>query len=334
MTEAGRRTARLPAGKQAVVILNPVNADVALLRSAVALAEEQNGWQPCVWLETTADDPGQLAARTALRHEPAVVIVAGGDGTIRAVAEEVLSSGIPLAIVPTGTGNLLARNLGLMAGLEASVHTAFIGSNRAIDVGFAELEREDTSTTTHAFLVMTGIGLDASMASDTNSTLKRRIGWLAYTGPIGRSVLGNKRFSMHYRVDDARERSIRAHTVIVGNCGTLTAGVLLLPDAAVDDGLLDVILLRPKGFWQWLRVGSRLTTGGLLHRTRRGRMILQAAPRLRALEYVQAQRLAARFDSPQSIQLDGDSFGPITAARLTLHTQALTVRVPQPASST
>jgi diacylglycerol kinase (ATP) len=329
MTPVSSHATRSSTTKQAVVIVNPVGVDTVRLRSVVALEEQQHGWRPHLWFETTIEDPGQLAARTALQHDPAVVIVAGGDGTIRAVAEEVVSSGIPLAVVPGGTGNLLARDLGLLDGFEASVRTAFTGSDRAIDVGVAELEREHGPATAHVFLVMTGIGLDASMASGTNSILKRRIGWLAYADPISRSVLGNERFLMHYRVDGATERSVSAHTVIVGNCGTLTAGILLLPDAEVDDGLLDVVLLRPRGFWQWVRVGSRLTIGGILHRTNSGRVVLQAAPRLRAMEYVQARRLAARFDTPQNIELDGDSFGPITAARIGLRPRALRVRIPR-----
>ena len=315
---------------RAALVVNPVRVDTARLRTAVTREEEQQGWQPHVWFGTTPDDPGGRAARSALQHDPAVVIVVGGDGTIRAVAEEVLSSGIPLAVVPAGTGNLLARELGIMAGLEESVRTAFTGSDRAIDVGVAELEH--SPATTQIFLVMTGIGLDASMAAGTNSILKRRLGWLAYADPISRSVLGNQQFSMHYRVDDGAERSVHAHTVIVGNCGTLTAGILLLPDAKVDDGFLDVVLLRPRGFWQWLRVGSRLTVGGVLHRTNAGRVVLRSAPRLRAMGYLQSRRLAARFDSPQHIELDGDSFGAVTAARISLHPGSLTVRVPRAGS--
>ncbi|RPF20428.1 diacylglycerol/lipid kinase family protein [Myceligenerans xiligouense] len=330
---ARSRTAPPTSGERAVVVVNPVRTDIARLRAAVTLEERKRGWQPHLWFETTADDAGGQAARAALRYGPAVVIVAGGDGTIRAVAEVVERSGTPLAIVPAGTGNLLARDLGLLTGLEASVRTAFTGADRPIDVGVAELEREDGTVSTHLFLVMTGIGLDASMATGTSTTLKRRIGWLAYVDPISRSVLGNQRFSLHYRVDGGPERSIQAHTVIVGNCGTLTAGMLLLPDAEVDDGLLDVVLLRPEGFWQWLEVGSRLTLGGLLKRTDRGRVVLRAAPRLRAMEYVRGARFAARFDSPQDIELDGDSFGAVTAARIGLRPGALLVRRADPASA-
>lgn len=308
--------------------MNPVRVDVARLRAALTAEERRQGWRPHLWFETTPDDAGGQAARDALSHDPALVIVVGGDGTVRAAAEELIPSGIPLAVVPGGTGNLLARELGLRVGLEAAVRVAFAGSDRVIDVGLAELKYEHGQVATHVFLVMAGIGLDASMATDTNTALKQRVGWLAYAEPIGRSVVGNARFLMHYRVDRARERSVHAHTVIVGNCGTLTAGILLLPDAKVDDGLLDVVLLHPKGFWQWVRVGWRLTIGGMLNRSRAGRVVLQSAPRLRAMQYVQGQRLAARFESPQHIEFDGDSFGEVTAARIRVRPRALTIRVP------
>ncbi|WP_308116615.1 diacylglycerol/lipid kinase family protein [Occultella gossypii] len=316
------------AARRAVVIVNPTNVDLARLRTAVAAAQEQYGWLPTVWLETTIDDAGQLAAGRAVAHDPAVVIVAGGDGTIRAVTEELHSTGIPIAVVPAGTGNLLARNLGLMRDTETAVRTAFTGATRPIDVGLVSLEHDDGSTSSHAFLVMTGVGLDARMATDTSSALKRRIGWLAYVDPISRSVLGNQRFLIHYRVDGQREQSIRAHTVIVGNCGTLTGGMVLLPDAKADDGLLDVVLFRPIGFWQWTRVATRLGVGGILHRSRNGRAVLRATPDLRVLPYVRARTLTARFDPPQSIQLDGDGFGRVVAVTVTLRPRAIGIQVP------
>ena len=106
--------------RRAAVIVNPAKVDVARLRSAVAVEEERGGWQPSRWFETTVDEPGRLAAATALKDEPALVVVAGGDGTVRTVAEELLPAEVPLALIPAGTGNLLARNLGLMAGVEAA----------------------------------------------------------------------------------------------------------------------------------------------------------------------------------------------------------------------
>jgi diacylglycerol kinase (ATP) len=320
--------------RRAAVICNPSKVDVAVLRAIVSREEERRGLLPSLWLETTVDDAGGAAAREALSAKPSVVIVVGGDGTVRAAADAVYPSGVPLALVPVGTGNLLARNLRLpLADLEHSVRVAFEGFDRRIDIAFAELEREDGGITRHAFLVMAGIGLDANMAANTNSGLKRRIGWLAYAHPIAASVIRNKQLPMHYKLDDARSRSVRAHTVIVGNCGTLTANILLLPDAVIDDGLLDVVVLRPNGAVGWARIGSRLALNGMLHRTRGGRLLMQAAPNLRALQYVQAGQLVVRFNTPEHVELDGDGFGTVVAAKLTVLHRQLTVRVPQAAIS-
>lgn len=315
--------------RRAVVVVNPLSTDIPSLRAAVSAAEA-DGWLPSIWVETAAESDGRVA-RAAAADDVALVIIAGGDGTIRATVDELHPTAIPVALVPGGTGNLLARNLDLMADMEAAVRTAFgAGTTRAVDVGQIRLEHPDGRTQTRVFLAMTGVGLDARMATDTDSALKKRVGWLAYVDPISRSVLGSQRFLMRYRVDGGRPHSVRAHTVIVGNCGRLTGGMVLLPDAVVDDGLLDVVLFRPKGFWQWLRVGTRLGIGGLLHRSRRGRDALRATADLAALPYAQARQLTARFDRPESIELDGDGFGTVTAVTVTVRPSALRVRVPKP----
>jgi diacylglycerol kinase family enzyme len=317
-------------GRRAAVVLNPVSANVKALRKAVAAEEARSGWLPTLWFETTVEDPGQGATAAALAEAPALILVAGGDGTVRAVAEKMQSSGVPLGLIPSGTGNLLARNLAMpLNDITASVRTAFTGADRPIDVAVAEFEREDRSRETNAFMVMAGIGVDANMAANTNSALKKRIGWLAYTDPIARSVVKNQQTHMSYEIDDGRPRSIRAHTVIVGNCGTLTANILLLPDAEIDDGLLDVVMLRPKGAGGWLRVATRLVLNRFTHRTKAGRLTLRFTPNLDALQYRRATRLVVRFPDPQEIELDGDSFGSVVAARVTVRHGALLVRVPQ-----
>ncbi|WP_345750806.1 diacylglycerol/lipid kinase family protein [Microbacterium rhizophilus] len=306
-----------------------MSIDLASLRSAVTAEEERSGWLPSIWVETAVRSDGRVA-RAVRDHQPALVLIAGGDGTIRSVVDEIHPSAVPVALVPGGTGNLLARNLGLVGDTELAVRDAFsTGATRAIDVGRIRLDHPDGHSQTRVFLVMTGVGLDARMASDTSSALKKRVGWLAYVEPISRSVLRGERFLMRYRVDGDRERSVHAHTVIVGNCGTLTGGMVLLPAAVVDDGLLDVVLFRPRGFWQWLRVGTRLGIGGLLHRTRRGRAVLRATADLHVLPYVQAATLTARFDRPESIELDGDSFGTVLGVTVSVHPGALHVRVPR-----
>jgi diacylglycerol kinase (ATP) len=320
----------LPAGDRlrAAVVFNPVKVDARKLRLLVAAEEDRAGWAESSWHETSASDDGRLAARDAVATGPAVVMVAGGDGTLRVAAEEIAESGIPVALLPAGTGNLFARNLHLpLNNLALSVRTAFRGRDRHVDLGFATLDYGDGTTRRHAFLVMAGVGLDARMAAHTNPAVKKRFGWVAYSDPIARSVLGNRQFTLRYRLDDADEQSMKAHTVIVGNCGTLTAGMLLLPDAAVDDGFLDAVAFHPKGGGVgWTKIGYSLALNRFFHRTRFGRLLDVFLPTSKSLRYVTARRLAVRFDSPEELQLDGDPFGSVTSATLEVRHRGFTIR--------
>lgn len=311
----------------AVIVYNPVSkVPLDQVRAAVQVQEGHHGWGPSRWYPTGREDSGRQAAQQALAGRPSVVIVAGGDGTVRTVAEVLQGSGTPLALLPAGTGNLLARNLGLPLGdIDASVSAAFDNATRPVDVGMAELEDETGHRSSQAFLVMAGIGLDAQMAQDTSALAKRHLGWGAYVRPIARSILANRSIQLRYRVDGGRVRSARAHTIIVGNCGTLTGSMLLLPAAQLDDGLLDVVMLRPKGRFGWAQIGTRLAVQGLAHRSRFGRGMLQLAPQLQALAYAQGRDFQVRFEIPHGVQLDGDSFGSIVAARITVRPAALQI---------
>src|SRR5690606_25962700 len=125
--------------------------------------------------------------RSTLAAAPAVVMVAGGDGTVRAVAEVMQGTGIPVALVPLGTGNLLARDVGApLNDIAACVSVAFAGEDRSVDVGVAELEDESGARRSHTFMVMAGIGLDAEMAESTSAIAKKHLGWFAYVTPIAR----------------------------------------------------------------------------------------------------------------------------------------------------
>ncbi|UOE43471.1 diacylglycerol/lipid kinase family protein [Agromyces larvae] len=312
----------------AAVVFHPVKTPLERLRAAVEAHEQGHGWGPSQWFETSADDSGRAATEAALGTDPAVVIVAGGDGTVRAAAEVLAEGATPLALVPAGTGNLLARNLGLpLNDLDRAVGAAFDGTARSIDVAVADLEDESGARTRAIFVVMAGIGLDAEMAERTSAAAKRRLGWLAYVQPIARSIIANRLFHLQFRVDEGHARSARAHTVIVGNCGTLTGNLLLIPDATPDDGLLDVVMLRPKGRFGWARIGTRLTAQGIARRSRFGRRMLEFAPDLEALVYAQGRRFEVRFETPHGVELDGDSFGPIVRARITVRPGALRIRV-------
>src|SRR5476649_2547298 len=137
--------------KRAAVIYNPIKVDLTKLKREVAKSEKSAGWLGSLWLPTQVDDVGTGQARHAIAERVDVVLVAGGDGTVRAVADGLRGSGVALALLPVGTGNVLARNLDIsVLQLAASVQTAFTGADRAIDMGVIELERADHSHETHA----------------------------------------------------------------------------------------------------------------------------------------------------------------------------------------
>lgn len=317
--------------RRAAVVYNPVKVDVDELRAAVDAAEKDAGWAPSLWLETTVEDPGGGQAREASKQGVEVVIAAGGDGTVRAVAEGLRDADTALALLPSGTGNLLARNLDLTLNhLEDSVRTAFTGKDRPIDLGIAELRRMNGALHEHAFLVMAGIGLDAKMIANQDEGLKKRVGWLAYIDAIAKALRDTNRMRVRFRLDDGPARTMTAHTVLVGNCGSLPGNILLLPEAAVDDGLFDIVSLRPEGFFGWLQVWVKIVwENGVLRRSTVGRKIMGLTREVRTLRYLKGARFEVILDHPEEFELDGDDFGKVTGFRCTVDPGAVRVRIPE-----
>ncbi len=218
------------------------------LRKTVDVAERKAGWQTTLWFETTESEPGGAQTREALEQGADIVMAAGGDGTVRAVAEALRGTGVPIGLLPSGTGNLLARNLDLDARPPGGVgHRRPSPARIALSTSeLIEAERADGTKETNAFLVMAGIGLDAQMVANTSAELKKRVGWLAYVEAIGRSIRDSNRLRIRYQLDDGPTRTLNAHTVLIGNCGSLPGNILLLPEAAVDDGIFDVVALEAR----------------------------------------------------------------------------------------
>lgn len=319
-----------PAQRRAAIVFNPVKVDRAALKDVVTAAEKPAGWASSLWLETTEDEPGTGLARRAVAEGVEVVLAAGGDGTVRAVAEGLRDSKVALALVPQGTGNLLARNLNLdLTDLDLAVQTAFTGENRDIDLGLATIVRPDGTTESHAFLVMAGIGLDAKMIAKTNPELKKRVGWLAYADAIARSLRDTEQLRINFRTDGGALRTMRAHTVLVGNCGLLPGNILLLPEAELDDGVFDIVALRPEGFFGWAQIWVKIFwENGVLRRSSVGRKLVGPSREVRTLRYLRASTFDAQLDRAEEFELDGDEFGMVTAFRTEVEAGALTVRVP------
>src|SRR6478736_8771452 len=164
--------------KRAAIVINPAKTVDVDVRELMAKHCEENGWGETLWLETTKEDPGVGQAKEALKQGADLVIAAGGDGTVRCVAEVLAGGDIPMGLLPLGTGNLLARNLGMdVTDFDGAMAGALTGAERKIDVVRAKQSDPDQD---QIFLVMAGLGYDATIMGDTNEDLKDKVGWLAY----------------------------------------------------------------------------------------------------------------------------------------------------------
>ena len=313
------------------MVYNPIKVDILALKTAVAAAADDAGWLPPLWFETTLQDAGQLVTATAIARRADLVLAAGGDGTVRAVAEGLRDTGVAMALLPSGTGNLLARNLDIGFGtLDEAIHTALHGVDRTIDLGLASIVRADGVREEHVFLVMAGLGLDAKMIANTNSKLKKAVGWLAYVDAGIRSLPEIKPVRLRLSVDGEPERTVNVHTIIIGNCGKLPGGILLIPDAKPDDGVLDFVALRPRGPFGWINVWNKVAwENGVLRKSALGRKIIDLSADVRDVTYLTGTDLRMVVEgAPEEFQLDGDEFGEARSVHAWVDPGALTVKVP------
>jgi len=316
--------------RRAALVYNPIKVDAERLRGQVIHFSRHAGWADPLFFTTSVEDLGQGPVRDALAQHVDAVLVAGGDGTVRAVAEALAHTGVPLTIVPSGTGNLLARNLRLpLDDPERIIRTAFTGDRMRMDIGFAQLRRVDGSADTHGFVVMGGIGLDAAMIANTRPRLKKRVGWMAYVDGAARSLATAKPFRVVYQVAGHRMHTARVQSVLYANCGSLPAGLELIPEASVVDGSMDVAVFQPKGWWGWIFVWRRVAwDNSVLRRFRAGRRVLSLRTRDNAVRYARGTALDVAASGPQPVQLDGDEFGVAVHIIARIEPGALTVTVP------
>jgi YegS/Rv2252/BmrU family lipid kinase len=229
---------------RAAVIVNPAKADLSTLRLQVDETLTAAGWSMSLWLETTPQDPGTGMAKAAVEAEVQIVLICGGDGTVMACLAALTGADIPVALIPLGSGNLLARNLGVPIGLTDALAVALSGVDRRIDVG---------RVPDQPFAVMAGMGFDAAIMADTTEEMKRFVGWPAYVSS-GFRHLRDPVMHVRLTIDDDVPVLLPARTVLVGNVGRLQGGLELLPDADADDGLLDVVVVAPRTLCDWIRL--------------------------------------------------------------------------------
>jgi YegS/Rv2252/BmrU family lipid kinase len=292
---------------RAAVIANPTKFEnLEKFRDEVCAVMAERGWAGPMWLETTPEDPGRGQAAAAAAAGIDLVIASGGDGTVTSCAAALAGTGTPLAVIPAGTGNLLARNLGLPLDLGEALAVALTGTDQQLDLGIANGS---------PFLAMAGLGLDAKMLDSTSEPAKERFGGAAYA----MSVLAHLRDQpMRVRLQADHERPLRrlASGVIVGNVGWLQGGLPLLPDARPDDGRLDVVVLTAQGWASWLAVAVHVL---LRRRDGTGRVARRTF-----------RELHIDVDREHHWELDGELMGRTRQLVITVHPDKLLLRVPAP----
>lgn len=273
---------------------------LALCREAAA----RHGWR-AEFLVTEKAEAGVAAANSAALDGIDLVVAVGGDGTVRGCAEGLAKTGVPLGIVPHGTANLLARTLRIPGHPRSALTVALDSSavDRTIDLAVADGV---------PFTAMAGMGLDAAVVAGTR--LKHQFGWLAYA-VSGAAHLTEPPSRFSISLDGAAPVEREARSVVAGNSGLLPGGFSLLPDARLDDGLLDVGVLAPRGPLGWPRLATRVLTRSNHHD--------------RMLERFQARKVEITATAALPREVDGELVASSHSLTVTVLPSALTVRMPR-----
>jgi diacylglycerol kinase (ATP) len=262
-----------------------------------------------MWFEVQKSKKAPSRVRRALDAGAELVFVWGGDGMVQRCIDVLAGTHASMAILPAGTANLLATNLGIPHDLEAAVDVGLNGDRRLLDVGVANDER---------FAVMAGAGFDALMMRDADRGLKDRVGRLAYV-VTGAKHLSAPAAKVRIRVDGAKWFSGEASCVLMGNVGQLFGGVTVFDDARPDDGRLELGLVTADGAWQWTRTLARTAVGSP-----------EKSP---FVHLTSGQTFDIKWTRKMPYELDGGDRPAVKRLRASVEPHAISVCVPEAAAS-
>jgi len=273
--------------KWILVVVNPaagqLGPDLKLLNRIIHAA----GWDWEVQVTNAMGDGGRAAAR-AVSAGASLVAACGGDGTVMDVAAGLLGGQVPLAILPSGTGNVLAKDLGIPLDLTGACNLIFSPNaiTRVIDVGVAG-ER--------LFLLRLGVGLESDIVRAADRGLKERLGFFAYVAATVQAW--NQAPLSHYRLElDGQIQEIDGLACMVANAGALgVPGLTLSPQVQIDDGLLDVFVIRRADLAELGALAAILVS-------------TTTAP-VSGLPHWQAREVNIQADPPQGVEMDGEQLG-------------------------
>lgn len=300
-------------GRRCAVIANPLHLDdPEQFRTSLFERLSRAGFDDPLWLPTSEQDTGRGMAIDAVARNVDLVLIAGGDGTVRVVCGELAGSDIPVGVLPAGTGNLLARNLDVPLAVDAALDGILDhGVDRTIDIG--RIGGDGIADHEH-FAVMAGLGADAAIIADAPDELKRRLGWAVYLLSAAKN-LGHPAIRVRIQLDDDKPIRRRVLSVVLANVGSLQGGIELLPDAEPDDGLLDVLVITPERWRDW---------PGLLVK-----LLTRQRPTGPQLEHFTCRRVQVQAVRPARRQLDGDLIEPGRQLRATIRPGSLRLRLPK-----
>lgn len=256
------------------------------------------------WYEVSKSRKAPAKIKRALNAGADLVFLWGGDGLVQRCIDAVAGSDVALAIVPAGTSNLLARNLGLPMDIEGAVAVGLNGTRRRLDVGRFNNER---------FAVMAGVGIDAAMIRDAEGVLKDRLGRAAYVW-TGLKNLRVKPVGAEITVDGVHWFSGESTCVLIGNVGSLFAGIEVFSDARPDDGLLDVGVVTADGVGQWARTVAKT--------------VVSTAAASPFVQVAQARSVKVKLDRKVLYELDGGDRTKTKSLKIKVEPAAITICVP------
>lgn len=258
------------------------------------------------WYEVPKSRKAPKKVRRALRDDPDVLFVWGGDGMVQRCLDAVVAAGsdVAVAIVPAGTGNLLATNIGIPRDIAACVKIGLNGTRCRLDVGKVNGER---------FAVMAGVGFDALMSRDTSSALKDRIGRAAYILAGARHLRDTDLVRARVDIDGKKWFKGRVGCVLVGNVGALFGGVTVFEHARPDDGRLEVGVVTARGALEWLRALGSTAAG--------------SPERSPFVEMTSAKKIDIHLDQRVAYELDGGDRTPAKHVRIRVVPGAVVVCV-------
>ena len=292
--------------KRALLIVNPASRSGARLVDAACRAITDGGASCDVVLTERAGHAREISQLRGRDYD--IVFALGGDGTVMEVAGALAGSSIPIGVLPGGTGNLLARALGISRNVEKAVKALMEGEARQIDLGVVLGQR---------FAVAAGVGIDAAMVAETPPWMKRRLGVLSYTIIATKAALRAVLFRRFFlaRVDvDGEIVERKAAAVLFANFGSILEERLTFgPDIAIDDGLLDCCIFSPSNLWDAVRIMWRVTRRDFRPD--------------RALLYRKGRRFRLETVPVLPLQADGELLG-VTPVEITVEPLAAHLLIP------